>query len=201
MKARIHVTEFNRLITATKKFVGASMAKEVHQWIRLDFCETEKAITASACDGHRLSVEKTQGTWAVEGTFTAYIRPNIGKLRKSRRFNVSEVVDLELCGDRLLIEYKGSIHGFKQPCGEGFDHQKAIDDSTQSDVVYRIGFNPRYLVDALQSFDTPSTLREAIVLEFRDPQKPAFIKMRGFGDRMVLPVRLKEGCDYAEVRR
>ena len=58
------------------------------------------------------------------------------------------------------------------------------------EIQYRIGFNPKYLIDAAKTLQRGS--RAPLVMEFRDPLSPAVIySNKNKSDfRIVLPIRL-----------
>lgn len=57
MKAKINSTDFNRIIAATKGFVGKDDFRPLYKFIRLEFCAADSVVTAVAVDGYRISVE------------------------------------------------------------------------------------------------------------------------------------------------
>lgn len=88
---------------------------------------------------------------------------------------------------------KETIFGFKQPeITAPFDYEKVI---PTDQPYWRIGFNARYLIDALKAAKTScgSCFNSPIVLEITNPTSPVAIKTNGGSDiKIVMPMRLDE---------
>lgn len=185
---------FNTIIAAVKGAVSASAGKPVYKNIRLEFRKENNAVTAIATDGFRLFVEHAT-CCEVEEDFDCYIKPsvhlprgNFMRLELKKRDETESVVE---------IECLGCIFGFVQPTGEFLDWEKALPDSP----TFRIGVNAEYLLSALQAAKASvgGAFKQPAILEFRGPIGPITIKTNREDVKMVLPVRIREADDGADV--
>lgn len=185
---------FNTIIAAVKGAVSARAGKPVYKNIRLEFRKENNAVTAIATDGFRLFVEHAT-CCEVEEDFDCYIKPsvhlprgNFMRLELKKRDETESVVE---------IECLGCIFGFVQPTGEFLDWEKALPDSP----TFRIGVNAEYLLSALQAAKASvgGAFKQPAILEFRGPIGPITIKTNREDVKMVLPVRIREADDGADV--
>lgn len=185
---------FNTIIAAVKGAVSASAGKPVYKNIRLEFRKENNAVTAIATDGFRLFVEHAT-CCEVEEDFDCYIKPsvhlprgNFMRLELKKRDETESVVE---------IECLGCIFGFVQPTGEFLDWEKALPDSP----TFRIGVNAEYLLSALQAAKASAggAFKQPAILEFRGSIGPITIKTNREDVKMVLPVRIREADDGADV--
>lgn len=185
---------FNTIIAAVKGAVSASAGKPVYKNIRLEFRKENNAVTAIATDGFRLFVEHAT-CCEVEEDFDCYIKPsvhlprgNFMRLELKKRDETESVVE---------IECLGCIFGFVQPTGEFLDWEKALPDSP----TFRIGVNAEYLLSALQAAKASAggAFKQPAILEFRGPIGPITIKTNREDVKMVLPVRIREAHDGADI--
>lgn len=185
-KAIVETNDFNRLIAATKAFISKSDQRLTYQHIRLDFSAKSATVTAAACDGYRLSVERAPA-YDVEEDFTVYVRPCMKLPAKS-------VVVIELSDKDAILRCNGNIMGCEQPDGEFLDYEKFFEKKPNA---HRYGFNARFLLDAVaaarDSLGSKLSASNPIILEFTGPQDPAFIFTdNGKNMKMVLPVRIND---------
>lgn len=182
--AKIFTNDFNRIIAATKGFVGTSRnARKMNQYIRLEFSAEFQTVTAIAVDGYRMSVEHSVCCECGED-FVAYVRNSIKLPNKMySEISVDNGECIIRCGDFLF--------GYQQPDGEFLDWKNALPDGCPS---MRIGFNGNYLLSALQAakISAGNSFKSPVVLEFRGPLYPVVIRTNKEDIKMVLPVRIKE---------
>jgi len=181
--ARIYTNDFNRIIAATKGFVGKNNHRIAHQYIKLEFDAEFQKVTAIAVDGYRMSVEHAVVS-DCEESFSVYVKSDV-------RLPAKQYAKFTLEGEEVMIRCGDFVFGYRQPKPEEFDWEKAI---PKTDIAYKIGFNGNYLLSALQaakvscgdSFKTP------VVLEFRSPVEPILLRTNKEDIKMVLPIRIKE---------
>ena len=187
--------DFNRLIAATKGFIGKDDRRQIYKYIKLD---VEKAstpgccVTAAACDGYRLSVERARAVFAVDEAFSCYIPP-------CARVPQKAFVEIELKDNDVLIRVEDRIFGCRQPKSkeEFVNYEKFF----QEDIKFRVAFQPEYLERALSAAKASvGNVRAPVVLEFRDHRSPVFFKTGQNREnlKMVLPVRIEDGVEYEE---
>ena len=63
--------DFNRLIAATKSFIGKDDRRQIYKYIKVDVLRAtgpldNGLVTAAACDGYRLSVERARAVFVVD---------------------------------------------------------------------------------------------------------------------------------------
>lgn len=189
MEARIYTDDLNRIIAATKDFcTPESETHRVEQkYIKLEFDAEKSIVTAVAVDGYKLSVEHAVISDCDE-SFVAYIKP-AAKFPNKQYAKISVVKE----DDELFVRCKDTIYGFKQPnITTPFDWEKVLPTDQPS---LRIGFNARYLLDALKAAKAScgSVFNSPIVLEFTSPLSPVVFKTNGGSDiKFVLPMRIKD---------
>lgn len=185
---------FNKIIAAVKGAVSASARKPMYKNIRMEFRKENKAVTAIATDGFRLFVEHAT-CCEVEEDFDCYIKPsvhlprgNFMRLELKKRDETESVVE---------IECLGCIFGFVQPVGEFLDWGKVLPNAP----TFRIGVNAEYLLSALQAAKTSvgGAFKQPAILEFRGPLGPITIKTNHEDVKMILPVRIREADNGADV--
>lgn len=185
---------FNTIIAAVKGAASMSARKPMYQNIRLEFRKKNKAVTAIATDGFRLFVEHAT-CCEVEEDFDCYIKPSIRlprgnfmRLELKERGKTESVVD---------IECLGCIFGFVQPVGEFLDWGKVL----PNEPTFRIGVNADYLLSALQAAKASvgGAFKQPAILEFRGPIGPITIKTNHEDVKMVMPVRIREAADGADI--
>lgn len=185
---------FNKIIAAVKGAVSTSVAMPMYKNIRLEFRKENNAVTAIATDGFRLFVEHAT-CYEVEEDFDCYIKPSIRLPRgNSMRLELKKRDETESV---VEIECLGCIFGFVQPTGAFLDWKKVLPDSPTS----RIGVNAEYLISALQAAKASvgGAFKQPAILEFRGPIGPITIKTNREDVKMVLPVRIREAENGADV--
>lgn len=185
-KAVLTTNDFNRLIYTTRDFI-TPVGKPCYRYIKLDVDAEKQRITAAACDGYKLSVERAP--CEADESFSLYIKP-IAKLP------TKEQVTIELLGKDVLIRCAGNIIGFEQPeLKDPFMNYEQF--FKEKECAFRIGFDPRLLMQTVSAARTSIGQGQVAILEFMGPRDPVFIRdKKGDNLRMVLPVRIKE--DTAE---
>nr|DAQ86022.1 MAG TPA: beta sliding clamp [Caudoviricetes sp.] len=183
--AKIYTNDLNRLIAATKSFVGNSDHRPCNQYIKLEFHAADSQVVAMAVDGYRMSVEHSIISDCDED-FVAFIKSNT-KLPSKQYATISLTED----GKEAVIRCCGFSFGYTQPQDSGFEWEKAI---PTSEVKYRIGFNGNYLLAALQAAKVSAgeSFRQPVILEFRSNVEPILLRTNKEDIKMVMPVRLKE---------
>lgn len=185
--ARILSDDFNRVIEATRNFVGVeTVLNKSKSFIKLEFSAANNKMTAIAVDGFRMSVESCVIS-DCEKNFEAYIRPAV-KLKRGR----FAVIELDEDSKEVNIRCDGFHFGYEQPEKSDFDWVKALPSTP---VQYRIGFNGNYLLQALQAAKVScgGNFRKPVVLEFRSPNEPMLIRTNNGEDiKLVMPIRLQE---------
>lgn len=185
---------FNTIIAAVKGAVSASGGKPMYKNIRLEFRKENNAVTAIATDGFRLFVEHAT-CCEVEEDFDCYIKPSVHLPRgNSMRLELKKRDDTESV---VEIECLGCIFGFVQPNGAFLDWGKALPDSP----TFRIGVNAEYLLSALQAAKASvgGAFKQPAILEFRGPIGPITIKTNHEDVKMILPVRIREADNGADI--
>ena len=176
-----------KIDSETMDFVASpSYSREIYKYIQFRFDAEHKEVTAAACDGFRLSVEKAAAL-EIEEDFTVYIRP-------CYRFPRKTYVLISLENEEAIIRCNGNITGCAQIKGDFLNYENFC---KARQVSLRIAFNPNLLMDAVKAAKAslgPAS-KNPIMLEFTTPKEPAYIITKnGNGFRMVLPVRILE--DY-----
>lgn len=185
---------FNKIIAAVKGAVSASLGKPMYKNIRLEFRKENNAVTAIATDGFRLFVEHAT-CYEVEEDFDCYIKPSVHLPRgNSMRLELKKRDETESV---VEIECLGCIFGFVQPTGVFLDWEKVLPDSP----TFRIGVNAEYLLSALQAAKASvgGTFKQPAILEFRGPIGPITIKTNRDDVKMILPVRIREDDNGADI--
>lgn len=185
---------FNTIIAAVKGAVSASERRPMYKNIRLEFRKETNEVTAIATDGFRLFVEHAN-CCEVEEDFDCYIKPSVHLPRgNSMRLELKKRNETE---SAVEIECLGCIFGFVQPTGEFLDWGKVLPDSP----TFRIGVNAEYLLSALQAAKASvgGAFKQPAILEFRGPIGPITIKTNCEDVKMILPVRIREADDGADI--
>lgn len=135
--------DFNRLIAATKSFIGKDDRRQIYKYIKLD---VEKSmtrgalVTAAACDVYRLSVERARAVQPVDESFSCYIP--VCRNMPANSFVSIELVKVGREND-VLIRCEDMIFGCRQPkCKEEFVNYEKLFDAK---VAFRVAFRPEYL--------------------------------------------------------
>lgn len=189
--------DFNRLIAATKGFVGKDDRRPIYRYIKLD---VEKSmtrgglVTAAACDGYRLSVERARAVQPVDESFSCYIP--VCRNMPANSFVSIELVKVGREND-VLIRCEDMIFGCRQPkCKEEFVNYEKFFDAK---VAFRVAFRPEYLKKALAAAEASTgNVMAPLVFEFNSPRDPCYIKTgsRRENLKMVLPMRIEDGVAY-----
>ena len=185
---------FNTIIAAVKGAVSASERNPMYKNIRLEFRKENNTVTAIATDGFRLFVEHAT-CYEVEEDFDCYIKPSVHLPRgNSMRLELKKRDETESV---VEIECLGCIFGFVQPTGAFLDWENVLPDSP----TFRIGVNAEYLLSTLQAAKASvgGAFKQPAILEFRGPIGPITIKTNREDVKMVLPVRIKEADDGADI--
>ena len=189
MKAIMKAKNLKVLIEATKKFLAQSNSKPCSQYIRLEFDCDHDTVTAVGVDGYKLSVEHSIAEY-IDESFVAYIKPSIPKHGKE------DTAIIELTDKRCTIQIGDTITGYVQPVDNYLDSKNTLEETENTPVQYRIGFNPDLLIDALQSAKASNggTSQRHVVLEFRSPLHPIIFKTGEHREniKLICPVRIKE---------
>jgi len=180
MIAKIFSNDFNRIVAATKGFVGTDAIRRIHKFIRLEFCANDSSVTAKAVDGYRLAIE--HAVCECDGDFTAYINANT-KLPRGMDATI------EIVGSDAIIRCGDLIYGCPQPDGEFLDVEKAL---PKGEATFQYGVNGNYLLSALQAAKVScgGSFHKAVVLEFRGELEPVLLRTNENDVKMVLPVRI-----------
>lgn len=183
MKAIINTREFNRIIAATKAFVDAHGERPLYRFIKLEFSAKNKRVTAVALDAFKMAVENAALDECDED-FSAYIGGNV-KL-PSRKDVYAQI---ELQGDRLIVDCEGLIYGCVQPTIEGFDWGKAV---PRSDVRYKIAFNGDLLLSALRAakISCGGKHSQCITLEIRGMSEPIILRTNEEDIKLMMAMRI-----------
>lgn len=181
MKAKIFSNDFNRVVAATKGFVGKDPRRSLHQFIRMEFCAADSSVTAVAVDGYKMSVE--HAVCECDENFVAYINA-------STRLPRWEYATIEVVGSDAIIRCGDFIFGCPQNGGEFLDWRTVIPKGESS---FRIGVNGNYLLTALQAAKVScgSSFKKPVVLEFRGELSPILLRTNEDDIKMVLPIRIK----------
>lgn len=185
--ARINTNDFNRIISATKSFCAPSsspVAETFAKYIKLEFDAKNSNVCASAIDGYKLSVEHALISDCNE-SFTVYIRPSV-KLPKN------EVATITLEDDEIIFHCNEFMCGYKLP-----DVKKEVDwrrwQHNEKQPAFRIGFNPDYLISALQAAKASvGAIKKPVILEFGTNEfAPVYIITGDEDFKLVQPMRIK----------
>lgn len=195
MKAIIDATDFKRVINNTKKFTKTLNGHKAMEYIYLEIDADTKVLKATALDGHKISIEYTK-LIEVDESFKCFIKPNIPKITKD-----DIDAELELVGNRLLVTVGENITGYVQPNITYFMVGELLEKNKPEDIVTSIYFNPKLLIEALQSVKVDG-LNDHVRLDIpKDPSHPVLIRPAIRADvveknnlKLVLPVHgLQEG--------
>lgn len=145
MKAIIDAADFKRVINNTKKFTKTLSGHKAMEYIYLEIDAEAKVLKATALDGHKISIEYAKLIEADE-SFKCFIKPNIPKITKD-----DIAAELELVGNRLLVTVGDNITGYVQPDIQYFKVGELLEKNKPEDIVTSIYFNPKLLIEALQS--------------------------------------------------
>lgn len=182
-KATMVSTDFNRIISAVKKFADTS-TNRIYRFVRLEFSATDSRVTAVAVDGFRVSVEHAMCSDCDEDFCYVY---------KDIKFPKDLPISFDLCDGECAVKCGGMAFVYEQPDGIFLDWQKVIPNK---EPTFRIGFNANYLLDALQSakVSVGGVFKNPVVLEFTSPLEPVVIRTNKDDVKIVLPIRLKQDC-------
>lgn len=184
--ARINTNDFNRIISATKSFCAPLSSTDTFaKYIKLEFDAKNSNVCASALDGYRLSVEHALISDCDE-SFTVYIRPSV-KLPKN------EVATITLEDDEIIFRCNEFMCGYKLP-----DVKKEVDwrkwQPNEKQPAFRIGFNPDFLISALQAAKASvgGAIKKPVILEFGQNEfAPVYIKTGDEDFKLVQPMRIR----------
>lgn len=184
--ATIFSNDFNRIISATKDFVGGKYSRTENQYIKLEFDSKENKVTATALDGYRLSVE-TAIISDCDSDFVCYVKANV-KLKSE----IFATIEFDEENKEAIIRCGEFSFGYNQPeIGEPFDWRKAI---PESEIKYKIAFNGNYLLSALKAAKSScgGSFQDRVVLEFRSNLEPIILRTGENNIKLVLPVRCRD---------
>lgn len=180
-QAIVNSDDFNRIVSATRKFVSENSPSESYHYIKLEFCAASSQVTAIAADGYKMSVE--HAACRCDTDMIACIHPGVRLPKKQDA--VIEVTEQE-----TVIRCGRFIFGSTAPKNENcFDWRKVLPDAP----IFRIAFNPGYLLDALQAAKASNKgkPREPVILEFRSAIEPVIFRSREDNIKMVMPIKIK----------
>lgn len=171
------------MFDVTRAALKKSGVREAHRFVRFTYKSGE--LTASAMDDYRAHAV-TIPAEVINGrdTFSFLLKPFV--------VPATDAEYIQCTLNKKEITFDFGNRKYIERLGEGIedfiDVEKAMPNK---EPVERIGFNPKYLVDALKSFKQDS--RNPVVLEIRDPLSPIVIrsKQNPTDYRLVLPVRMK----------
>ena len=195
MRAIIDAADFKRVINNTKKFTKTFSGHKVMEYIYLEIDAEAKVLKASAVDGHKISIEYAKLIEADE-SFKCFIKPNIPKITKN-----DIATELELIDGRLLVTVGENITGYVQPDIQYFKVDELLKKNKPEDIVTSIYFNPKLLIEALQSVKVDG-LSDRVRLDIpKNSSHPVLIRPAIRADvveknnlKLVLPVHgLQEG--------
>lgn len=175
MKATISSCDLKRLINSTKKFVRDNGHDHLMPFIKVTVSQGN--LTGVALDGHRIAREKI--SCMSDCDFDCYIKPVIPALKGC------EYCTIELIDNYAYITAGDNRTGFKQPEGEYYKTNDYFDKEKYQ--TFTIGFNSKYLKEALES------MGEKVVLRFGNPRDPVYIHNAGKEvrqERIVLTITL-----------
>jgi DNA polymerase III sliding clamp (beta) subunit (PCNA family) len=187
IKFNIQTADLKYIMAALRPAVPKTDCKPVHQYIKFE-CSDEK-LSAYAVDGYRIHsvtvhVDITDG----EKAFCFLLKPFMAPKTDS------EFIPCELSEKEIMFNFGEQKITFKLGTGiENFvDIHAAIPTKP---AVLRIGFNPKFLVDAAKTLQKNS--RTPLIMEFRNPLDPVIIYSdKDKSDfRIVLPVRMRSEVD------
>lgn len=176
--------EFKRLIENTKRFVNKSSGNAMIGYIYLEVNAGAKEITATACDGYKVSIEHAQ-VFEADESFKFFIKPNIPKITKRDR-----TVELTVADKKAYITVGENIVGYKQPEAQYVDINKVLNDVNQKEVKAAITVNVKLLKEALQGLCNIEDYKPWVRLEIRDKCSPILIipTKRQEDIKLVLPI-------------
>lgn len=180
MKATIFSNDFNRIIDATKDFVGQDERRGVHRFIRLEFSKSYSNVKAIAVDGYKLSIE--HAVCDCDEDFVAYINANT---KLPRNINAT----IEMVESDVIIRCGDFIFGSPQPTNSAFlDYNKVI---PTDEPVFSICANGNYLISALKAAKVScgNSFKNPVVLEFHGEEKPIILRTNDNDIKLVLPIR------------
>lgn len=171
------------MFDVTRMALGKSGTRESHKFVRFTYKSGE--LTAAATDGYRVHAV-TIPAEVVNG------RDAFSFLLKPFAVPATDVDYIQCTLDKKEITFDFGARKYIERLGEDIENfmdvEKAIPNK---EPVERVGFNPKFLADALKSYKQEP--RDAVVLEIRGPLDPLVIRsMQNPTDyRLVLPVRMK----------
>lgn len=175
MRATITTSELKRLIKSMKKFVADDGHNKLMPFIKITV--SDGTLTGVALDGHRIAREKI--SCMSDCDFDCYIKPIIPVLKGC------EYSTIELIDNYAYITAGDNRTGFKQPEGEYYKTSDYFEKEKYQS--FAIGFNSKYLKEALESMDGK------VVLRFSNPKEPVYIYNTGkkvVQERVVLPISI-----------
>lgn len=186
MKAHINGDSLNKLMAGVKRFVKTTESKtQLNNYIQLEFSKSNCNVTATATDGHKLSIEHSLCNM-VDEDFTAYVLPTL------RKFKKDTAVFITLIEDDLFFDLGNESQGYRQPkTGVFLDCREVVRTLEQTEPIYRIGFDPKLLIEALQSAkESGHDFRNKIIMEFRGDKDHIIFKTGDNNVKLILPVRI-----------
>lgn len=190
MKAVLNAQEFKRIIKNTKRFIRTSCRNnELMGWIYLQVDAGSKTITATALDGHRISIE--YASCSAEESFNCYIKPDIPRISK-----FDNLVKLELDSSHLYVQAGNTKTDYVQPEGEYFPVEKMLNSIQAKTKKITFGVDADLLKDALKSVSKNDGIRKIVEFDLYGPDDEIVIRSGRNGERenikIVLPVRLRD---------
>lgn len=201
MLAVIDAKEFKRVIDNTKKFTDASSLNKTMEYIYLEIDAETKILKATALDGHKISIEYAKVV-QVDESFKCFIKPNIPKVTK-----YDDYAYLEKIGSKLLVTIGDSITGYVQPSLEYFKVDELMEKYKTEGIVTSIYFEPKLLIEALQSvkvdgfkdyvrLDIPKNPNKQVIIRPCTTIKSDVVEKNNI--KVVLPVRPPQEGSSAE---
>ena len=180
-KFNIQTADLKYIMSALRPAVLKTDYRPVHQFMKFD-CACGK-LAVYATDGYRIhSVTVSVDVIDGKDKFAFLLKPfTIPKTD-------SDFIPCELSKEEIMFNFGEQKITFKTKSSEEFlNVQEAM---PTGDVVYRIGFNPKFIADAAKSLQ--KGIRAPLIMEFRDPLSPVMIYSESDKSdfRLVLPVRL-----------
>lgn len=186
MKAVIDAQVFKKVIKNTKKFTGSHDKKMSYIYLKID--ADNKELTATALDGHTISVEYAK-LIGCDSSFKCFIKPIIPKIDRH-----TEIVELELVDKKLFLTVGEMIMGYIQPDGEFYDTDTIIKGLLDRETKSIVGVSPKLLCKALEC--ERDGYKDYAVIETGKPNDAVVIRSVNKNDKsikVVLPVNIMAG--------
>lgn len=174
MKVTMEMENLKAIFDACKNFVSKDSLMPVYQQVQLNFANGR--CTAYALDSYKIISVVVPYIDGDEGTMLVPII----KLPKGRYVVLSDE------GNEIVFDFLGNKQSARKICENFAKNPEQF--LIQDNVNLRIGFNPKLLREALDSFKD----EKAVVLNFTDPLHMCVIEGSGNKKAGVLPINLEK---------